>query len=146
MALGDGLNLTIDGRTVAAESGMTTVCRMVSTRRLTTVRVTSARLTSVGSSRARASNGREAAALAASAGKRVVTVALAKLIVLARADIEKLYSLGHRSYEGDHAIQTSSGAVRIWEFSSAPLGSARDDGGGLPADPEDVGAVGRVGA
>lgn len=43
-----------------------------------------------------------------------------------RADIEKLYRLDHRVYEGDYAIRTGSGAVRTWEFSSAPLGRIPD--------------------
>ena len=45
---------------------------------------------------------------------------------LVQADIDALYSLGHRKCEGDRVIRTKSGAVRIWEFSSAPLGRLPD--------------------
>ncbi|MBM3854922.1 MAG: PAS domain S-box protein, partial [Verrucomicrobia bacterium] len=43
-----------------------------------------------------------------------------------QADIDALYRLDHRKHEGDYAIRTKSGAVRIWEFSSAPLGRLPD--------------------
>jgi PAS domain S-box-containing protein len=43
-----------------------------------------------------------------------------------RADIDALYGLNHRKYEGDHTIRTRSGTTRIWEFSSAPLGRLPD--------------------
>ena len=45
---------------------------------------------------------------------------------LVQAEIDALYTLDHRKYEGDHVIRTKSGAVRIWEFSSAPLGRLPD--------------------
>jgi PAS domain S-box-containing protein len=45
---------------------------------------------------------------------------------MVRADIEKLYSLEHRVAEGDYTIRTKSGATRIWDFSSAPLGRLPD--------------------
>lgn len=45
---------------------------------------------------------------------------------LVRADIDRLYGLEHRIAEGDYAVRTKSGATRIWEFSSAPLGHLPD--------------------
>ncbi len=45
---------------------------------------------------------------------------------LVQADIEALYGLKHRTYEGDYAIRTKSGETRIWEFSSAPMGRMPD--------------------
>jgi len=45
---------------------------------------------------------------------------------LVRADIDALYALDRRKYEGDQTIRTKAGATRIWEFSSAPLGRLPD--------------------
>ncbi len=45
---------------------------------------------------------------------------------LVQADIEALYGLDRRKYEGDYAIRTKSGDTRIWDFSSAPLGRLPD--------------------
>jgi PAS domain S-box-containing protein len=45
---------------------------------------------------------------------------------LAQADIDALYSLAHRKYEGDYKIRTRSGEMRVWEFGSAPLGRLPD--------------------
>ena len=45
---------------------------------------------------------------------------------LVQAEIDALYTLDHRKYEGDHVIRTKSGTLRIWEFSSAPLGRLPD--------------------
>ncbi len=45
---------------------------------------------------------------------------------LAQADIDALYGLAHRKYEGDYKIRTRSGEMRIWEFGSAPLGRLPD--------------------
>mgnify|MGYP000700242724 CR=1 FL=1 len=44
----------------------------------------------------------------------------------AKADIDALYGLDHRKFEGDYTIRTKSGATRIWEFSSAPMGRQSD--------------------
>lgn len=43
-----------------------------------------------------------------------------------QGDIEALYGMEHRKYEGDYPIRTKSGGTRIWEFSSAPLGRLPD--------------------
>lgn len=43
-----------------------------------------------------------------------------------RADIDRLYGLDHRLHEGEYVIRTSAGEVRVWDFSSAPLGSLPD--------------------
>lgn len=45
---------------------------------------------------------------------------------LIQVDIDALYHLDHRSYQGDYTIRTKSGAMRVWEFSSAPLGLLPD--------------------
>ena len=45
---------------------------------------------------------------------------------LVQADIDALYRLDHRKYEGDSTLRTKSGETRIWEFSSAPLGRLPD--------------------
>jgi PAS domain S-box-containing protein len=45
---------------------------------------------------------------------------------LVQAEIDALYRLDHRKYEGDYTIRTRSGAMRVWEFSSAPLGRLPD--------------------
>ena len=45
---------------------------------------------------------------------------------LVQAEIDALYGLDHRKYEGDYTIRTKSGATRTWEFSSAPLGRLPD--------------------
>ncbi len=45
---------------------------------------------------------------------------------LVQADIEALYGLEHRKFEGDYTIRTKSGATRMWEFSSAPMGRQSD--------------------
>jgi|GEM_PF-3187857 len=39
-----------------------------------------------------------------------------------RMDIDRLYSLDRRIYEGEFTITTKQGHPRVWEFSSAPLG------------------------
>ena len=44
----------------------------------------------------------------------------------ARSDISQLYGLEQRSAEGEHAVITRTGAVRIWDFHSAPLGTLPD--------------------
>ena len=41
---------------------------------------------------------------------------------LVRADVDALYALDHRKYEGDYTIRIKDGTTRVWEFSSAPLG------------------------
>lgn len=43
-----------------------------------------------------------------------------------RADIDALYRLDHRKYEGDYTVRTKDGRTRIWEFSAAPLGALSD--------------------
>lgn len=43
-----------------------------------------------------------------------------------QSDIDKLYGLDRRNYDGDYTIRTKSGHMRIWEFSSAPLGRLPD--------------------
>lgn len=45
---------------------------------------------------------------------------------LVKAEIDRLYDLDKRVKEGEYAITTSRGAMRIWDFSSAPLGSLPD--------------------
>ena len=45
---------------------------------------------------------------------------------LVQADIDALYDLDHRKHEGDYGIRTKNGAMRTWEFSSAPLGRLPD--------------------
>jgi PAS domain S-box-containing protein len=45
---------------------------------------------------------------------------------LVRADIDALYALDHRKYEGDYPIRIKDGTTRIWEFSSSPLGRLPD--------------------
>jgi PAS domain S-box-containing protein len=45
---------------------------------------------------------------------------------LVQADIDALYRLDHRKYEGDYTIHIKDGGTRIWEFSSAPLGQMPD--------------------
>ncbi len=45
---------------------------------------------------------------------------------LVQADIDALYGLDRRKYEGDYTIRTKTGDMRIWEFSSAPLGRLPD--------------------
>ncbi|HWR43059.1 sensor histidine kinase [Sporomusa sp.] len=44
----------------------------------------------------------------------------------AKAKVEMLYSISSRFDEGEFEICTRSGQVRIWSFSSAPLGGLRD--------------------
>ncbi len=43
-----------------------------------------------------------------------------------QADIDALYGMNCRKAEGDYHIRTRSGAIRIWDFSSAPLGRLPD--------------------
>ena len=43
-----------------------------------------------------------------------------------RAAVAATFGLEQRKHEGDYAIRTKSGASRIWEFSSAPLGQLPD--------------------
>jgi PAS domain S-box-containing protein len=45
---------------------------------------------------------------------------------LVQADVDRLYGLDHRETQGDYTIRTKSGDLRIWEFSSAPLGHLPD--------------------
>ena len=40
-----------------------------------------------------------------------------------RAEIDQLYTLDRAVDEGEHLIRTADGRMRIWTFSSAPLGS-----------------------
>jgi len=42
------------------------------------------------------------------------------------ADIDALYALDNRKYEGDYIIRIKDGTTRIWDFSSAPLGRLPD--------------------
>ena len=43
-----------------------------------------------------------------------------------RKDIKKLYGIKKRTHEGEYTIKTKSGKMRVWEFSSAPLGHMPD--------------------
>lgn len=43
-----------------------------------------------------------------------------------RADIDALFKLKQQKHEGDYTIRTKDGSLRIWEFSSAPLGRLPD--------------------
>ncbi|MBD3426794.1 MAG: PAS domain S-box protein [Candidatus Omnitrophica bacterium] len=43
-----------------------------------------------------------------------------------KKDIDKLYALKKRVNEGEYTITTKSGEERIWDFSSAPLGTMPD--------------------
>lgn len=43
-----------------------------------------------------------------------------------KEDIEKLYGLEGRVKEGEYTVSTKSGVVRVWDFSSAPLGKLPD--------------------
>jgi PAS domain S-box-containing protein/putative nucleotidyltransferase with HDIG domain len=43
-----------------------------------------------------------------------------------RAEIERLYGLTERKDEGEFSIRTADGTLRIWDFSSAPLGQLPD--------------------
>lgn len=43
-----------------------------------------------------------------------------------QADIERLYALETRRYEGEYVIKTRTGELRTWDFSSAPLGRMSD--------------------
>jgi PAS domain S-box-containing protein len=45
---------------------------------------------------------------------------------LVRADIDRLYELDSRLYEGEYVITARDGEKRTWEFSSAPLGRLPD--------------------
>jgi PAS domain S-box-containing protein len=45
---------------------------------------------------------------------------------LAQRDIDRLYGVTERVYEGDYEITTSTGNRRTWEFMSAPLGILPD--------------------
>lgn len=47
-------------------------------------------------------------------------------LVRIKADIDARYGLEHRKSEGDYHIRISDGTIRIWEFSSAPLGRLPD--------------------
>ena len=40
-----------------------------------------------------------------------------------RADIDRLYALDRAVDEGEYLIRTADGRMRVWTFSSAPLGS-----------------------
>lgn len=43
-----------------------------------------------------------------------------------RADIDRLYGMEKRQYEGEYVITTRRGEQRTWEFSSSPLGRMPD--------------------
>ncbi|HHP7231679.1 MAG TPA: PAS domain S-box protein [Xenococcaceae cyanobacterium] len=43
-----------------------------------------------------------------------------------RSEIDRLYELDRRVDEGEFEVMTASGQVRIWDFSSAPLGKLAD--------------------
>jgi len=43
-----------------------------------------------------------------------------------RSDIEELFRLGERHDEGEYELSTKDGEVRVWDFSSAPLGELPD--------------------
>jgi len=45
---------------------------------------------------------------------------------LVKVEIDRLYKLDKRVKEGEYAITTSRGTMRMWDFSSAPLGSLPD--------------------
>jgi diguanylate cyclase (GGDEF)-like protein/PAS domain S-box-containing protein len=45
---------------------------------------------------------------------------------VARAEIQQLYGLKHRSVGGESTVITQAGAVRTWDLHSAPLGSLPD--------------------
>jgi len=45
---------------------------------------------------------------------------------IVRADIDRLYGLDRRLDEGEYTIRTRSGAIRVWEFNSAPVGRLPD--------------------
>ncbi len=45
---------------------------------------------------------------------------------LVQSEIEALYGMEQRKDEGDYSIRTKSGGLRIWNFSSAPLGRLPD--------------------
>jgi PAS domain S-box-containing protein len=45
---------------------------------------------------------------------------------LVQADIDVLYGLDRPKAEGDYSIRTKAGGIRIWDFSSAPLGRLPD--------------------
>ncbi len=45
---------------------------------------------------------------------------------LIQADIDRLYAVSQRVAEGDFTIRTKHGDLRIWEFSSGPLGHLPD--------------------
>jgi PAS domain S-box-containing protein/putative nucleotidyltransferase with HDIG domain len=42
------------------------------------------------------------------------------------ADIARLYSLDEREEEGEYEVHTADGSVRVWDYSSAPLGRLPD--------------------
>ena len=46
--------------------------------------------------------------------------------VMIQPEIEALYGMEHRKYEGDYTIRVKDGTMRIWEFSSGPLGRLPD--------------------
>ena len=45
---------------------------------------------------------------------------------LVKDEINALYGLTQKIYEGDYSVRTKSGDVRIWDFMSAPLGRLPD--------------------
>ncbi|MBN1310630.1 MAG: PAS domain S-box protein [Anaerolineae bacterium] len=45
---------------------------------------------------------------------------------LVKTEISRLYKLDRRIKEGEYAITTSRGTMRMWDFSSAPLGTLPD--------------------
>jgi len=53
--------------------------------------------------------------------------AYGELHVDAKAQIDRLYALDARLQEGEHLIKAHSGEIRVWDFSSVPLGRM-DDG------------------
>jgi len=45
---------------------------------------------------------------------------------LVRADIDALYKANKSVTEGEYLVKTKSGMIRVWDFSSAPLGKLED--------------------
>jgi diguanylate cyclase (GGDEF)-like protein/PAS domain S-box-containing protein len=43
-----------------------------------------------------------------------------------KAQIDQLYSLNQRTFQGEYTVTTCNGDTRVWEFSSAPLGQLLD--------------------
>lgn len=45
---------------------------------------------------------------------------------LVESEIERLYSMTEKIYEGEYSVNTKNGEIRIWDFMSAPLGQMPD--------------------